>query len=390
MAARIDTVASREKLKPRREPYWQRIRKGCFVGYRKMTTGGHGAWLARARDDESGAKQVFKPLGEFGALADHLRFDAAAKAALVWFDHLGRGGFARSSTVSEACARYVRHLRATKSERAANDAQARFKNYVLNNVKLAATELTKLTPSQLEVWRRSLRELPTRSGARRGEQRSDSTLNRDMTCFRAALNLAYMDGLLTTDFAWRSKLRPIKNADRRRELYLDRAQRLEFIQTAPGDLAAFLRGLCQLPLRPGALAKLQVGDFDRRLKVLRIGQDKSGKDRRIKLPDVMAMFFEAAAKDKLPTAPLLSRADGKAWDKDAWKWPIKAAVEAAKLPDGTTAYTLRHSVISDLVHDGLDLLTVAQISGTSVAMIERHYGHLRGEIAATALARLAL
>jgi hypothetical protein len=38
----------------------------------------------------------------------------------------------------------------------------------------------------------------------------------------------------------------------------------------------------------------------------------------------------------------------------------------------------------------LDLLTVAQISGTSVVMIERHYGHLRGDIAASALARLAL
>jgi site-specific recombinase XerD len=87
---------------------------------------------------------------------------------------------------------------------------------------------------------------------------------------------------------------------------------------------------------------------------------------------------------------LLARADGKAWNKDAWKWPVKSAVEAAQLPEATTAYTLRHSVISDLVHDGLDLLTVAQISGTSVAMIERHYGHLRSEVAAGALARLAL
>jgi len=261
---------------------------------------------------------------------------------------------------------------------------------VLNQPKLASTELTKLTPSKVEAWRRALQDLPTRSGGRRGEQRSDSTLNRDMTCFRAALNLAYVDGLLTTDFAWRSKLRPIKNADQRRELYLDRAQRLTFIEKAPGDLAAFLRGLCQVPLRPGALAKLNAGDFDRRLKVLKIGQDKSGKDRRIKLPHVTAEFFEAAAKDKLPTAPLFARADGKAWNTDAWKWPVMSAVEAAKLPDGTTTYTLRHSVISDLVHDGLDLLTVAQISGTSVAMIERHYGHLRSEVAAGALARLAL
>ncbi len=51
--------------------------------------------------------------------------------------------------------------------------------------------------------------------------------------------------------------------------------------------------------------------------------------------------------------------------------------------------SLQHSVISDLVHEGCDLLTVAQISGTSLVMIERHYGHLRGEVSATALARLA-
>ena len=54
----------------------------------------------------------------------------------------------------------------------------------------------------------------------------------------------------------------IKNADQRRELYLDRAQRIKFIEKAPVDLAAFLRGLCQLPLRPGALAKLKAGDFE--------------------------------------------------------------------------------------------------------------------------------
>jgi integrase len=124
--------------------------------------------------------------------------------------------------------------------------------------------------------------------------------------------------------------------------------------------------------------------------VLKIGQDKHGKDRKIKLPPVTAGHFDEACRDKLPGAPLLSRADGKTWNKDSWKWLVKQAAEAAGLPQGTTAYTMRHSVISDLVHDGLDLLTVAQISGTSVLMIERHYGHLRSDVAADALARLAL
>ena len=74
--------------------------------------------------------------------------------------------------------------------------------------------------------------------------------------------------------------------------------------------------------------------------------------------------------------------------KDAWKKPIKAA--AAVLPNTVTAYTLRHSVITDLVTNGLDLLTVAQLSGTSVTMIEKHYGHHRADHAAKALAGLAL
>lgn len=389
MATKIDTVSARDRLKPRREPYWHRLSKGCYLGFRKMSTAGHGNWVARAMQ-EATSKEVYKALGDLSELPDHLRFDSAQKAALAWLDHLGRGGAVGITTVKDACDRYIKHLRATKTERAANEAEARFKNYVLNHGKLATTELSKVTPSQLEAWRKALRELPTRSGANRGKARSASTLNRDMTCFRAALNLAYSDGLVTSDFAWRSKLRPLKNVDQRRELYLDRAQRLQFVEQAPPDLAAFLRGLAQLPLRPGALAALTVGDYDSRLKVLKIGKDKAGKDRKIKLPDATAVFFEAAAKDKATAAPLLCRADGVAWNKDSWKWPVKAAAAAAKLPPGTTTYTVRHSVISDLVHDGLDLLTVAQISGTSVAMIEKHYGHLRSDVAAGALARLVL
>jgi integrase len=60
------------------------------------------------------------------------------------------------------------------------------------------------------------------------------------------------------------------------------------------------------------------------------------------------------------------------------------------LPSGVCAYTLRHSVITDLIRDGLPVLTVALLSGTSVAMIERHYGHLVRGDAEQALARLTL
>lgn len=54
-----------------------------------------------------------------------------------------------------------------------------------------------------------------------------------------------------------------------------------------------------------------------------------------------------------------------------WKGPVKRAAKDAGLSDETCAYPLRHSVITDRVTEGLDLFTVAQVSGASVAMIER-------------------
>jgi hypothetical protein len=47
------------------------------------------------------------------------------------------------------------------------------------------------------------------------------------------------------------------------------------------------------------------------VKVLKIGHDKAGSDRRIKLPEVMAAFFTEAAKDKSPQAPCSPAAAGR-------------------------------------------------------------------------------
>ena len=88
---------------------------------------------------------------------------------------------------------------------------------------------------------------------------------------------------------------------------------------------------------------------------------------------------------------MFARADGKAWNKDAWKHPFRDAADAAKLPTDATMYVLRHSTITDLIGiHRLDTMTVAILSGTSIAMIEKHYGHLLHDRAATGLAALAL
>lgn len=385
----LSKVADRAKLKARRDPHWVRVSKGCYLGFRKMGATSEGNWLARHLDESAG-KQIYLALGDFAELPSSQRYDAALKAAEEWFTHLGKGGSSKPLTLADACNKYVDHLRESKGDKAAHDVLSRFKNYVFPNKKLASTELSKLTPAHLEGWRKALKNTPNAGGARRGELRTDSTLNRDMTCLRAALNLAYEEGWVTSDFAWRGKLKPIENADTRRDIYLDQGQRRKLLDQAPSDLSEFLKGLCLIPLRPGALAALTVGSFDKRLRTLTIGKDKAGQDRKIALPDHTAEFFSTHCKNKLPTAPLLGRGNGKAWNKDAWVCPVKEAVISAGLPANATCYAIRHSVITDLIHSGLDTLTVAQLSGTSVVMIERHYGHLTREHAREALSRLSI
>lgn len=391
---KINTVGARDALKPRHTPYWHRLRKGCYLGFRKISAASSGAWLARYRKDEPGSQQRLHSLGKFDKIPPNERFDAATREAEVWFTHMGSGGSGDAITVADACREYVADLRQKKGDKAADDAAGRFKRWVYSNAKLAATPLLKLTPKAINDWRTTLantKVMPQDKKKPATKARSDSSLNRDMSTLRAALNLALENGHVTSAHAWKAKLRPIENADGRRMVYLDPKQRRKLIQSAPADLAVLLRALSLVPLRPGAMADLTAGSFDKRLATLTIGKDKSGGARTITLPPSTAAFFAEQTKDKLPAAPLLAQAGGRAWNKDAWKGPFKAAAAAAELTAAATAYALRHSVITDLIAlHKLDTMTVAQLSGTSLQMIEKHYGHLLRDHARDALARLSL
>lgn len=380
----LSKVSGRENLELRREPHWMRLGTGNSLGFRRMTSSSEGTWIARYWDSIQ-SKKPMKSLGEFRELPKNQRFTAAKIEAENWFQHLGRGGQAGTYTVTNACGDYAKHVRSTKGVKAANDASTRFKNYVLDDPAFASVELSKLTPQVIEKWLDRVRKRPSTAGANRGQLRSDSTLNRDITPFRAALNYALGQAYISSDFAWKNKLKPLKNADTKRQLYLDKEQRKLLIDLSADDLKLFVQGLCKLPLRPGALASLVVRDFDPRLNVIQIADDKGKEFRLLHLPESAAALFLMATKDQMPETPIFRRDNGKAWNKDSWKVAIKDAVEAAALPADTTAYTLRHSTITDLVHAGVDLLTVAQISGTSVRMIEKHYGHLRSNVAKSAL-----
>lgn len=392
MATKIDTVTARGNLKARHAPYWQKIRAECHLGFRKTTLTSIGTWIARYRDDDG--KYQLNSLGSLDTLPGHRRFDEAVKLAIQWFDHRSNGGVADSITAREACERFVQKKRDEGKIAAANDLEVRFRRWMYSDKKLSQTSLIKLTQGMIHDWRNKLTKTPAIHQDKKmesGRPKAASTINREMAVLKAALNQAVRDGYATSDIAWKYQLTSIKNATGRRDCYLDSNQRRTLIACAQADMAVFMKALSLLPFRPGAMASLTVGSFDMRLGVLTVGKDKSGMDRKINLPPSTALFFSDQVKNKLPSAPLVARADGQFWNKDSWKHPFKEAVLAANLPSDATAYALRHSTITDLIAlHRLDTMTVAQLAGTSVMMIEKHYGHLLRDHAASALAKLAL
>lgn len=386
MALDLSKVGERERLKAQREPHWQRLRAGCFLGFRPSKRGGRGTWIARAYDEDAGRYRL-KALGDFGTLPGNEMFTAAKKEAERLAELVESGGEVRATieTVADACEAYGK----TRPE-----AEHRFRRYIYGDA-VAKVKLDKLRRRHVKEWRERLEAQPALVSRRKeGEpihrKRAPSTVNRDMAVLRAALRKVLSPGAPNSEAAWQEALEAIRNADGRRTLYLDRGQRRKLLETISEEAAPFVRALCLLPLRPGALAGLTAGDFDKRTAELTVGKDKTGKPRRIQLPAEAAKLLTAQAANKLPGAPLFMRANGKAWDKNSWKLPIAAAVAAGNLPVDATAYTLRHSTITDLVSAGLPLLTIAQISGTSAEMIERHYGHLASDAAVKALGELAL
>lgn len=386
----LSKIGERDRLTPKTgdEPHWQRLRAGCFLGYRPSKRGGRGTWLARAYDSDSlGYRR--KPLGDYGALTGNAVFTAAKRDAEAWADQVETGGVRREDivTVADACRAYL-------EERPGPIAKGIFRRHVYSDP-IAKVKLDKLRRHHLRDWRKRLEETPalvsrSKEAKKRTKQRSPATVNRDMVPLRAALGRFLSPGTPNTEAAWQESLKPAKGADRRRTLYLDASERNKLLAHMDEEAKPFVDALRRLPLRPAAVAALASGDFDERTRTLTIGKDKTGRPRQITVPPNTAAFLAEQCKGKLPAALVFMRADGRPWNKDAWKGPIKDAVNAATLPPTTSAYTLRHSVITDLVRAGVPILTVAQLSDTSVAMIEKHYGHLVRADAEKALAMLAL
>jgi integrase len=384
----IDKAGVRNRLQPRREPWWGApVERGLYIGFRRLDLGGN--WVARYRSDDG--RQVYKALGP---VTDENTYDAAKVEARRWRRAVDAGVKSNDvETVADACADYVKALRKAKREGAAADAERRFARTIDADL-LGRVQLAQLRERHLEAWRERLEagefaSLPTKRGRPPAPKPlSPAAFKRTLTPLKAALNRAVEKRYVSPDksLEWRS-VKPEKDADGCRSLYLDRTQRRALLGAAKGGFRDLVECIALTGCRPGDPAAVLRRDYDARTGSIFFRT--KDHPRTIPLSPAAKALLDRLAKLKLPNAHLFTRDDGNPWNPHDWREPVKAAAATAGLPEETVLYTLRHSWITDAIIAGMDLLTVAKLVGTSLLMIEKTYGHLVQDVARDKLAKVA-
>ncbi|HTC11737.1 MAG TPA: hypothetical protein VK726_23480, partial [Acetobacteraceae bacterium] len=287
---KLDTRAARLKLRPAAVPYWRPMGEGSAVGYRRLIGDKPGTWTARRRVMTDG-KLVYE-LAKLGTADDYadadgsvvLSWSQAQQKGLAWFT-ADRTTPGPNLLVSEAVDAYVKQYKA-RSNRATKEMLSTINTHVLP--RFGSRLVRSLTTADLNEWLNELaiaaprRRRPAPRGLPRGPKhlvapwspdtpdalrKRRSTANRIWSNFRAILNLAFRNGRVESDLAWR-RVKPFANASEPRVRYLTDDQYPAFVQACEPDFQAIVIGALLTGADYGELRTARVRAFDPRLRTL--------------------------------------------------------------------------------------------------------------------------
>lgn len=396
---RLDTKAARLRLPARHAPYWRNIQEGRAIGYRRADAGKAGQWQARflEHDDAGGRLRKFLSIGTADDLLDAdgidtMNFAQAQERAREWFADLTRAqrGSIEPVTVAEAMTAYVTDYkgRGGKDPKGLNST---INAHILP--KLGDKKVVDLTPATIRGWHRALATAaprirqskkpdakpkeakPVAADDAEVQRARRSSANRILTVLKAALNLAYADGKVQTDDAWR-RVPPFKNAESARIRYLTDAESVRLTNTADAGFRPLVTAALLTGARYGELIRFRVQDYNSETGTLHVRVSKTGKSRHVMLTDEGKRFFTEQCFGKTGKALILPRVDGEAWGKSDQIRPMRAACEAAKIAPAIGFHILRHTHASRLTTAGVPLGVVASQIGNSEAICAKHYAHL--------------
>lgn len=355
----------RERLRRRREQFWQKIAERGHLGFRTTSKTWHARYYVPELEDYE--EQPLHGIGPDD-------YEGALNAAQEWLAQMGGTAHVPTrATVRNAIERgYLEDLKRHGRESAAKTALTMFKRLVFKDP-IANLALEDATRQAFEQWR-----------DRQRAGRKPRSINRYVRQVMGALNRAHELGYVGDARAW--ALKPLTDdTEYETQVFLDASQRAALVKAASPHAALFFRGLELTGCRPGELAVAIVQNFDGKAIRFVHHKGKGGAKPRVRytvLDQDGVAFFEARCAGRLPQALMFTQDGIAPWHRAAWAKAFRAAaVEvnkeargAQRIPPDATPYAFRHSRISELLQVyGVDALSTAHQTGTSIAMLERAY-----------------
>lgn len=204
---------------------------------------------------------------------------------------------------------------------------------------------------------------------------SQSTQRQAIVAVKRVVNWAFDEGHIR-----RKPLRKLKRpAMKRRETLISKADHKAIIKSTDAAFADFAVALRATGARPGEIRSVTAAmvNLDAGIWVLPDHKTaaKTGRPRIIYLtPAMVALTKKLVAKN--PSGPLFRNRHGKPWTSNAIRCRMRRLRAKLDLPEGTVAYSYRHSFATDSLERGIPVADVAQLLGHVDLKQLQTYGHL--------------
>jgi integrase len=212
---------------------------------------------------------------------------------------------------------------------------------------------------------------------RKAKLRANSVL----ITLKAALNMAWRDGKIENDAAWR-RLSPYKNVKKARCRVLSKEEVDRLLAAARPDLRKLILGGLYTGCRAGELRELRPSNFDYESGRLFVHATKTGRSRNVVLSFEAISFFERITHGLGDQHPIFHKDHLQCWPKSAYTRLMRQASGQAELDPPAVFHDLRHTYASNLIMAGVSPFVIAdQMGHADCTQIIKTYGHVSADFA---------
>jgi len=202
----------------------------------------------------------------------------------------------------------------------------------------------------------------------------------------AALNWAVKQKMIPRNPIERGAVELRKKGSRGRDYVVKPGEHEKIVLASRENFADLLAFLAGTGCRPGEAYHATADHYDRGLGAIVYRWDapegyvhktarKTEKDRILYLtPELVELVERLIVRQ--PTGYLFRNRDGEQWTDSAFYLMLKRRRKKLGLKGKMIAYSYRHTFATNWLLDGGSIKILAELMGNSVAMIEKHYGHL--------------